>query len=159
MLSVEYHLFEYIIPYSNKKINGLPLYIIKTEFCISSTRRVVYHQVAENTPSVMIYAYGDDIHAKAWWYTKSATWIKNKCRMYPILHLFLERITGLEPATSTLARWRSTKWAKSAWLLSLCGFEIGDSDGARLSRELRARSFAALTVINCHSLPLLLLAI
>ena len=34
----------------------------------------------------------------------------------------------------------------------------GDSDGARLSRELRARSFAALTVINCHSLPLLLLA-
>ena len=28
---------------------------------------------------------------------------------------FLERITGLEPATSTLARWRSTKWAKSAY--------------------------------------------
>ena len=27
----------------------------------------------------------------------------------------LERITGLEPATSTLARWRSTKWAKSAY--------------------------------------------
>ena len=26
---------------------------------------LVYHQVAENTPSVMIYAYGDDIHAKA----------------------------------------------------------------------------------------------
>ena len=26
----------------------------------------------------------------------------------------MERITGLEPATSTLARWRSTKWAKSA---------------------------------------------
>ena len=35
-------------------------------------------------------------------------------------------------------------------------FENGDSDGARLSRELRAQSFAALTVINCHSLPLLL---
>ena len=28
---------------------------------------------------------------------------------------FLERITGFEPATSTLARWRSTKWAKSAF--------------------------------------------
>ena len=28
---------------------------------------------------------------------------------------FLERITGLEPATSTLARSRSTKWAKSAY--------------------------------------------
>ena len=28
--------------------------------------------------------------------------------------------------------------------------------GTRLSRELRAQSFAALTVINCHSLPLLL---
>ena len=27
----------------------------------------------------------------------------------------MERITGLEPATSTLARWRSTKWAKSAY--------------------------------------------
>ena len=76
----------------------------------------------------------------------------------PILSLFLERITGLEPATSTLARWRSTKWAKSAWLLSLCGFEIGDSDGARLTRELRAQSVAALTGINCHSLPLLLRA-
>ena len=28
---------------------------------------------------------------------------------------YLERITGLEPATSTLARSRSTKWAKSAY--------------------------------------------
>ena len=35
----------------------------------------------------------------------------------------------------------------------------GDSDGARLSRELRAQSFVALTVINCHSVPLLLRAI
>ena len=26
----------------------------------------------------------------------------------------LERMTGLEPATSTLARWRSTRWATSA---------------------------------------------
>ena len=38
------------------------------------------------------------------------------------------------------------------------GAKNGDSDGARLSRELRAQSFAALTVSNCHSLPLLLLA-
>ena len=33
---------------------------------------------------------------------------------------------------------------------------LGGDDGIRFSRELRARSFAALTVINCHSLPLLL---
>ena len=33
---------------------------------------------------------------------------------------------------------------------------LGGDDGIRLSRELRAQSFAALTVINCHSLPLLL---
>ena len=32
----------------------------------------------------------------------------------------------------------------------------GGDEGIRLSRELRAQSFAALTVINCHSLPLLL---
>ena len=38
---------------------------------------------------------------------------KNKDTIF-IVSLFLERITGLEPATSTLARWRSTKWAKSA---------------------------------------------
>ena len=30
----------------------------------------------------------------------------------------------------------------------------GGDDGIRFSRELRARSSAALTVINCHSLPL-----
>ena len=33
---------------------------------------------------------------------------------------------------------------------------LGGDDGIRFSRELRAQSFAALTVINCHSLPLLL---
>ena len=41
--------------------------------CISSMRSIVYHQQAvlyliksqEYAPSVMIYAYGDDIHAKA----------------------------------------------------------------------------------------------
>ena len=32
----------------------------------------------------------------------------------------------------------------------------GGDDGIRLSRELRAQSFAALTIINRHSLPLLL---
>ena len=35
----------------------------------------------------------------------------------------LERITGLEPATSTLARWRSTKWAKSAYVVPPVGIE------------------------------------
>ena len=35
---------------------------------------------------------------------------QNTCRNFS-----LERITGLEPATSTLARSRSTKWAKSAY--------------------------------------------
>ena len=39
------------------------LHIIKTQFCISSSRQLY-------TLRVMIYAYGDDIHAKAWWYTK-----------------------------------------------------------------------------------------
>ena len=35
----------------------------------------------------------------------------------------LERITGLEPATSTLARLRSTKWAKSAYMVPPVGIE------------------------------------
>ena len=37
-----------------------------------------------------------------------------KKEKHPLFSECLERITGLEPATSTLARWRSTKWAKSA---------------------------------------------
>ena len=39
------------------------------------------------------------------------------------LFFVLERITGLEPATSTLARWRSTKWAKSAKMVPPVGIE------------------------------------
>ena len=88
-------------------ISSIPkeLHIINTKCCISSSRR-------EYTLRVMIYAFGDDIHADAWWYAKPAAWIK-KFRE-PSSRNFLERITGIEPATSTLARLRSTKWAKSA---------------------------------------------
>ena len=42
----------------------------------------------------------------------AAYWLKHG---YTICVPVLERITGLEPATSTLARSRSTKWAKSAY--------------------------------------------
>ena len=35
--------------------------------------------------------------------------LKNRVRKPRFSYPFLERITGLEPATSTLARWRSTK--------------------------------------------------
>ena len=39
----------------------------------------VYHQVAGNTAFGWWYTpYGDDIHAKAWWYTKPAAWIKKE---------------------------------------------------------------------------------
>ena len=44
-------------------------------------------------------------------------------KQHPVLRMLLqvERITGLEPATSTLARLRSTKWAKSAYLIGASG--------------------------------------
>ena len=119
------------------------VYIINsTRNCTSSKRNAWYIIIAKEYT-----AYG-------WWDT--IAFAMNKKRPSLSAWSFLERITGLEPATSTLARWRSTKWAKSAWHIFS---KNGDSDGARLSRELRAQSFAALTVINCHSLPLLLLAL
>ena len=46
-----------------KQINGLPLHIINGSHCISSSPRRM-HLRWWYTP------YGDDIHAKAWWYTK-----------------------------------------------------------------------------------------
>ena len=45
------------------------LYITNTQCCISSSRRRM-HLRWWYTPC------GDDIHAKAWWYTKPAAWIK-----------------------------------------------------------------------------------
>ena len=47
----------------------------------------------------------------------SGNWNKPAKNMKSLLivRTFLERITRLELATSTLARWRSTRWAKSAF--------------------------------------------
>ena len=44
-------------------------------------------------------------------------------------------------------------WFRTLEILGTYSSHGGD-DGIRFSRELRARSSAALTVINCHSLPL-----
>ena len=54
-------------------INKILTQIITATPCISSMRSIVYHQHAvlylikpqEYAPSVMIYAFGDDIHANA----------------------------------------------------------------------------------------------
>ena len=54
--------------------------------------------------------------------------------------IFMERITGLEPATSTLARLRSTKWAKSAYkwcLRSESNQRHGDFQSPALPTELQ----------------------
>ena len=66
--------------------------------------------------------------------------------------------SGLEPPTSCLSGTRSNLLSyEPMWLVSDCfSLVLGGDDGIRLSRELRARSFAALTIINRHSLPLLL---
>ena len=93
-------------------------------------------------------------------------------------HLFaLVGPSGLEPPTSCLSGTRSNllsyepMWlvwifshlnslpSLSRKLLCLPFFSkkvSGGDEGIRLSRELRAQSFAALTIINRHSLPLLL---
>ena len=54
----------------------------------------------------------------------------------------LERITRLELATSTLARWRSTRWAKSAYewcLRSESNQRHGDFQSPALPTELQRR--------------------
>ena len=58
---------------------------------------------------------------------------------------WMERITGLEPATSTLARWRSTKWAKSAeWCLrSESNQRHGDFQSPALPTELQRHTARA----------------
>ena len=57
-------------------INFSKLHITKTEFCISSLRKYYTDCVWWYTPlamiyrlRLMIYAFGDDIHTKVWWYT------------------------------------------------------------------------------------------
>ena len=85
--------------------------------------------------------------------------------------------SGLEPPTSCLSGTRSnllsyepmwlvsdlrhlnlfTSLFRKASLLTFFSKKVsGGDEGIRLSRELRAQSFAALTIINRHSLPLLL---
>ena len=157
------------------------LHITNTKCCISSLRK-------RCNLRLMIYACGDDIHAKAWWYAIAFAMDKQKkellldkssffvgaadestlavpsrqirldgldsrhltewerriwqCRFkcfgdtffaaqrssshyhpqkengHPLgcPFSFLERLTRLELATSTLARWRSTRWATAAYL-------------------------------------------
>ena len=69
-------------------------------------KRGAYHQPSglyliksqEYAPSVMIYAYGDDIHAKAWWYTKPAAWIKKEVTFgRQKLLLFWRRVRDSNP--------------------------------------------------------------
>ena len=85
--------------------------------------------------------------------------------------------SGLEPPTSCLSGTRSNLLSYEpmwlVWIFSHLNFSpslsrkllclpffskkvSGGDEGIRLSRELRAQSFAALTIINRHSLPLLL---
>ena len=64
------------------KINGKAVgYHQFCRNCISPKRSFAYHQVAKSYARLRrddIQPLGaDDIHAEAWWYTKSATWIKN----------------------------------------------------------------------------------
>ena len=51
-----------------------------------------------------------------------------------------ERMTGLEPATSTLARWRSTRWATSAFLYFLLLFYAKGFNSVTLSNPFASAS-------------------
>ena len=73
-------------------------------------------------------------------------WGSGCCRPMPY-HLAiapkLERITRLELATSTLARWRSTRWAKSAYwcLRSESNQRHGDFQSPALPTELQRQQW------------------
>ena len=94
-----------------------------------------------------------------------------------LFHCSLVGPSGLEPPTSCLSGTRSNLLSYEpmwlVWIFSHLNFlpslsrkllclpffskkVSGGDEEIRLSRELRAQSFAALTIINRHSLPLLL---
>ena len=60
-----------------------------------------------------------DLCLTAWLWCLIHIWFFGKERV--LFQAPLERITRLELATSTLARWRSTRWAKSAYSFRLFG--------------------------------------
>ena len=67
------------------------LHIISTKCCISSLRK-------RYKLRLMIYACGDDIHAKAWWYAIAFAMDKQKRNFcLPKVPFLLVQVTGFEP--------------------------------------------------------------
>ena len=110
------------VPFSCHKARKICHYLTKitVEPWISSIPYGIAYHHCKRGCSLRLMKYSpwwailgkSDIHTKVWRY--AIAFAMDKKSRILLIRLFLERITGLEPATSTLARWRSTKWAKSA---------------------------------------------
>ena len=65
--------------------------------CISSMRSIVYHHCERGySLRLMIYTFGDEIHAKAWWYTIAFAMDK-KIRQVETCRIFWRRLRDSNP--------------------------------------------------------------
>ena len=93
---------------------------------ISSMRSIVYHHCERRySLRLMIYTYGDEIHAHAWWYAIAFAMDKKRqvetCR-------FLVDPRGIEPLSENLLIWLSPG--------AFCPLEFPSSDAGRQASDL-----------------------
>ena len=94
------------------------VYIINAKHCISSRRNLVYHHCERGySLRLMIYTFGDEIHAKAWWYTIAFAMDK-KFDKSKLVDFWCGRRARREKQLITVFRERSQqskeKWSKAA---------------------------------------------
>ena len=107
-------------------------------YCLRITLRKL--DKANLSYSLYLYLRADDIRP----YNSNSKIAKIKKHLR-YRYFWLERMTGLEPATSTLARWRSTRWATSAlnWCLRAeSNHRHGDFQSPALPTELQRQKLA-----------------
>ena len=108
-----WYCFGLIVQKCNLTNHAKGVYIINSaRNCISSKRNALYIIIAKAKYSLqlMICTFGDEIHAKAWWYT--IAFAMDKKRPSLSTWSFLAPPVGLEPTTLRLTAACSTDWAK-----------------------------------------------
>ena len=78
---------------------------------------IKWNEINPRTPAGISHAIGV-FHVRSTFHKSARIYFVKKRPLSIDKGLFLERTTRLELATSTLARWRSTRWATSAFRIS-----------------------------------------
>ena len=78
---------------------------------------IKWNEINPRTPAGISHAIGV-FHVRSTFHKSARIYFVEKRPLSIDKGLFLERTTRLELATSTLARWRSTRWATSAFRIS-----------------------------------------